>query len=162
MKLIHRLTLSATLAASCAFAEESRLQVTLASPTDKAASTNAPAIAPASATTSSAPLQLDLGLPATTLNRQNELAAQTRLRPPTEAELIKRYGASRYLFKKRSAGSALQLINPLAPAEYGGVGTPAATWSWNPMLAPGQPPLPRAFRDEKTHEAAGWFLNHGF
>lgn len=97
---------------------------------------------------------LDGGLP------QPDPVAQTRLQPPTQGELIERYGAGRYLFRKEAAdGNPLHLLNPFAPAEYGGVGTPAPVWSWNPLVAPGKPALPRAFRDDRTHEAGGSLLN---
>lgn len=115
--------------------------------------------APKAAPTTNAPVttavQATLPSPTMTLNPANQAAVQGRLQPPTEAQLIERYGAGGFILKKRSAGSALQLLNPFADRNYGNTGPVPATWSWNPHYAPGTPPPPRAFRDEKTLEPSG-------
>lgn len=56
-----------------------------------------------------------------------------------------------YVARERKATSLLQLFNPFAPASLG-TGT-AAVFEWRP--GNGTAPLPRAFRDERTHEAEG-------
>ncbi len=114
-----------------------------------ATSTNAPASAPATA------VQTTLPAPTLLLNPANQAAVQGRLKPPTEAQMIEQYGAGGFVLKKRSAGSALQLLNPFAHSSYGNTGPQPATWNWNPLYAPGSPPPPRAFRDDKTLEPSG-------
>ena len=113
-----------------------------------ATGTNAPAPVPAA-------VQASLPAPTLTLNPANQAAVQGRLKPPTEAQLIEKYGAGGYVLKKRSSGSALQLLNPFAHSSYGNSGPQPATWNWNPHYAPGSPPPPRAFRDDKTLEPSG-------
>lgn len=56
-----------------------------------------------------------------------------------------------YVARERKVSSVLQLFNPFAPASLG-TGT-AAVFEWHP--GNGADPLPRAFRDERTHEAQG-------
>jgi hypothetical protein len=102
-----------------------------------------------------AAVQATLPSPTETLNPANQAAVQGRLQPPTEAQLVERYGAGGFILKKRSAGSALQLLNPFADRSYGNTGPLPATWNWNPHHAPGTPPPPRAFRDDKTLEPSG-------
>ena len=94
--------------------------------------------------------------------RENEAGAQERLAPTTPDKLIQRHGYIGSLFSRPERINPLQLINPMAPREYGGTGTPAVGGSWNPMLAPGQAPLPRAFRDDRTHEASAVVVGHSF
>ena len=77
-------------------------------------------------------------------------------------KLIQRHGFIGSLFLRPDQINPLQLINPMAPKEYGGTGIPAKHGSWNPMLSPGQAPLPRAFRDDRTHEATGVVVGHSF
>lgn len=60
-------------------------------------------------------------------------------------------GVLPYVARERKAASVLQLFNPFAPASLG-TGT-AAVFEWRP--GNGAAPLPRAFRDERTHEAEG-------
>jgi hypothetical protein len=112
---------------------------------------------PAGSTNAPPPTSAQATLPGPTpgLNPANQAAVQGRLQPPTEAQLIEKYGAGGYVMKKRSAGSALQLLNPFAHSSYGNNGPQPATWNWNPHYAPGNPPPPRAFRDEKTLEPSG-------
>lgn len=112
---------------------------------------------PASSTNAPPPTSAQATLPGPTsgLNPANQAAVQGRLQPPTETQLIEKYGAGGYVLKKRSAGSALQLLNPFARSSYGNSGSPAPTWNWNPHYAPGTPPPPRAFRDDKTLEPSG-------
>lgn len=115
--------------------------------------------APKAAPTTNAPVaiavQATLPPPTMTLSPANQTAVQRRLQPPTEAQLIERYGTGGFMLKRRSAGSALQLLNPFADRSYGNTGPVPATWSWNPNYAPGTPPPPRAFRDEKALEPSG-------
>jgi hypothetical protein len=93
---------------------------------------------------------------------ENEARAQERLAASTPDQLIERHGFFGSLFARPQRMNPLQLINPAAPREYGGVGASTTGWSWNPMLAPGQGPLPRAFRDDRTHEASAVVLGHSF
>lgn len=116
---------------------------------------DAPKSTPATNATPAAAVQATLPAPTMTLNPANQSAVQGRLQPPTEAQLIERYGAGGFILKKRSAGSALQLVNPFADRSYGNTGPQPATWNWNPHYAPGTPPPPRAFRDDKTFEPSG-------
>ena len=62
-----------------------------------------------------------------------------------------RGGAIPFLLQERKAVSLVQLFNPFAPASLG-TGDPAI-FEWRPGQGAG--PLPRAFRDERTHEAEG-------
>ncbi len=60
-------------------------------------------------------------------------------------------GALPFVIRERKAVSVLQLFNPFAPASLGtGSGN---VFEWHP--GEGVNPLPRAFRDERTHEAEG-------
>lgn len=95
------------------------------------------------------------------VNKQAEENAQGRLQPTTPEKLIEKHGPVGAIFAKPARVNPLQLINPLAPAEYGGLSQPAAVWSWDPMLAPGQGPRPRAFQDDRTHEASGVLISVG-
>lgn len=95
------------------------------------------------------------------VNKQSEENAQGRLIPTTPEKLIEKHGPIGALFVKPARVNPLQLINPLAPAEYGGNSQPAAVWSSDPMLAPGQPPRPRSFQDDRTHEATGVVISFG-
>ncbi len=98
--------------------------------------------------------------PVLKLHRQSQTNVQERLRPSTPDKLIERHGSVGAVFARPEKVKALQLINPFAPREYGGVGGSPAAWSWNPSLGPGQAPLPRGFRDDRYHEASavlfGW------
>ena len=119
---------------------------------------------PVAATTTNAPVteQAVIMAPAKPrASKRVEEDAQGRLQPTTPEKLIEKHGAVGSIFAKPAKVNPLQLINPLAPREYGGVGQPSAAWSWNPMLAPGQGPLPRSFQDDRTHEAAGVLFSAG-
>ena len=98
--------------------------------------------------------------PVVKLHRQSQTTVQERLQPSTPDKLIERHGSVGAVFARPERVKALQLINPFAPREYGGVGEAPAAWSWNPSLGPGQAPLPRGFRDDRYHEASavlfGW------
>jgi lysylphosphatidylglycerol synthetase-like protein (DUF2156 family) len=98
--------------------------------------------------------------PAVKLHRQSQTNVQERLQPSTPDKLIERHGSVGAVFARPEKVKALQLINPFAPREYGGVGESPAAWSWNPSLGPGQAPLPRGFQDDRYHEASavlfGW------
>jgi hypothetical protein len=96
------------------------------------------------------------------LSREKEAIAQERLKPTTPEKLIEKHGFIGSIFAKPSRVNPLQLINPKAPKEYGGVGEPAGAWSWNSMLAPGQAPLPRGFEDPVRHEASAVLIGVGF
>lgn len=96
------------------------------------------------------------------LSREKEAIAQERLKPTTPEKLIERHGFIGSIFAKPSRVNPLQLVNPKAPKEYGGVGEPAGAWSWNPMVAPGQAPLPRGFEDPVRHEATAVLIGGGF
>ncbi len=125
-----------------------------------AASTPTPTSAPVVATeTSVMSTQAAIGR---RLSREKEAMAQERLKPTTPEKLIERHGFIGSLFAKPSRVNPLQLVNPKAPKEYGGVGEPAGAWSWNPMLAPGQAPLPRGFEDPVRHEATAVLIGGGF
>lgn len=117
--------------------------------------TNPPAPLPAA-------VQATLPSPALTLNPANQAAVQGRLKPPTEAQLIEKYGAGGYVLKRRSAGSAWQLLNPFAHSGYGNTGPQPAVWSRDPHYAPGSAPAPRAFRDDKTLEPSRVVLGGRF
>ena len=98
--------------------------------------------------------------PVLKLHRQSQTNVQERLQPSTPDTLIERHGSVGAVFARPEKVKALQLINPFASREYGGVGGSPAAWSWNPSLGPGQAPLPRGFRDDRHHEASavlfGW------
>lgn len=96
------------------------------------------------------------------LSREKEAIAQERLKPTTPEKLIEKRGFIGSIFAKPSRVNPLQLVNPKALKEYGGVGEPAGEWSWNPMLAPGQAPLPRGFEDPVRHEASAVLIGVGF
>lgn len=99
-------------------------------------------------------------IPMVKLHRQSQTNVQERLQASTPDMLIERHGSVGAVFARPEKVKALQLINPFAPREYGGVGEAPAAWSWNPSLGPGQAPLPRGFRDDRHHEASavlfGW------
>ncbi|HTH49845.1 MAG TPA: hypothetical protein VMB21_20195 [Candidatus Limnocylindria bacterium] len=99
--------------------------------------------------------------PKATVNKQAEENAQSRLQPVTPGKVIAKHGALGALFVKSSKVKPLQLINPLAPAEYGGNGQPPAVWNSNPKLAPGQAPLPRGFEDDRTQEHTAVLFSWG-
>ena len=94
------------------------------------------------------------------LTRDKVEALQERIRPSVQ-NIEARGGAARFLWSQRhQPSSMLQLINPFAPTEYG-----VSSVSPNQIpasVAPGQPPLPRGFRDDRTHEANGIFLRAGW
>ena len=98
--------------------------------------------------------------PVVKLHRQSQTNVQERLRPSTPDKLIERHGSVGAVFARPEKVKPLQLVNPFAPREYGGVGGSPAAWSWNPSLGPGQAPLPRGFQDDRYHEASavlfGW------
>ncbi len=98
--------------------------------------------------------------PVLKLHRQSQTNVQERLQASTPDTLIERHGSVGAVFARPEKVKALQLINPFASREYGGVGGSPASWSWNPSLGPGQAPLPRGFRDDRHHEASavlfGW------
>lgn len=96
------------------------------------------------------------------LSREKEAMAQERLKPTSPEKLIERHGFLGAIFAKPNRVNPLQLVNPKAPKEYGGVGEPAGAWSWNSMLAPGQAPLPRGFQDPVRHEATAVLIGGGF
>lgn len=90
--------------------------------------------------------------------RVNEL--QERIRPSAQT-IEARGGALRFGWSQRhSPSSILQLINPLAPTEYGS--TSVSYHQVPPTVATGQPPLPRAFQDDVRHEANGLFFRAGW
>ena len=93
------------------------------------------------------------------VNRQNEEIAQGRLQPTTPEQMITKHGPVGAIFTRPQRVNPLQLLNPFAAAEYGGVGSAESTWSWNPMQSPGQGPMPRAFQNDRTHEASGVIIN---
>ena len=99
-------------------------------------------------------------IPVVKLHRQSQTNVQERLQPSTPDTLIERHGAVGAVLARPEKVKALQLINPFASREYGGVGGSPASWSWNPSLGPGQAPLPRGFRDDRHLEASavlfGW------
>ena len=108
-----------------------------------------------------APVQTTaVAIPVFKLHRQSQTNVQERLQPSTPDRLIERHGAVGAVFARPEKVKPLQLINPFASREYGGVGGSPAAWSWNPSLGPGQAPLPRGFRDDRYHEASavlfGW------
>ncbi len=119
-------------------------------------------------TAGSAPVATESSIAATQaalqrrLGREKEAMAQERLKPTTPEKLIERHGFIGSLFAKPTRVNPLQLINPKAPKEYGGVGEPAGAWSWNSMLAPGQAPLPRGFEDPVRHEATAVLVGGSF
>jgi hypothetical protein len=125
-------------------------------PRAPAPATNAPASAPPTGVPTA------LAAPSLLLNPANQAAVQGRLQPSTEAQMIEKYGVGGYVLKKRSVGSTLQLLNPFAPSSYGHTGPPPTTWNGNPLYAPGSPPPPRAFRDDKTLEPSGVVLGGQF
>jgi len=98
--------------------------------------------------------------PVLKLHRQSQTNVQERLQASTPDKLIERHGSVGAVFARPEKVKALQLINPFASREYGGVGGSPAAGSWNPSLGPGQAPLPRGFRDDRHHEASavlfGW------
>lgn len=104
-----------------------------------------------------APASITVTTPPTTkrVNRQNEEIAQGRLQPTTPEQMITKHGPVGSIFARPQRVNPLQLLNPFAAAEYGGVGSSESMWSWNPMQSPGQGPMPRAFQNDRTHEAGG-------
>lgn len=96
------------------------------------------------------------------VGKASEAIAQERLTPSTPDKLIERHGFVGALFSRPKRVNPLQLINPAAPKEFGGIGTPGDKWSWNPMLGPGQAPLPRTFQDPNTHEASAVVFGGSF
>ena len=89
------------------------------------------------------------------LSKESATNAQERLRP-VEKSIEERGGAARFLISNRTRPSRmLQLINPFAPSEY----SAARVSYWQvPATAPeGSGALPRAFRDERTHEPGAVF-----
>lgn len=123
------------------------------------AATKAPSSAPVATETTVAATQAALQR---RLSREKEAMAQERLKPTTPEKLIERHGFIGSLFAKPSRVNPLQLVNPRAPKEYGGVGEPTGAWSWNSMLAPGQAPLPRGFEDPVRHEAIAVVVGGSF
>lgn len=125
-----------------------------------------PSLAPAS--TNSTPPELPVvGVPLAArspvnqyLTREKVDALQERIRPSVQ-NIEARGGAVRFLWSQRhQPSSMLQLINPFAPTEYG-----VSSVSPNQIpasVAPGQPPLPRGLRDDRTHEANGTFFRSGW
>ena len=109
------------------------------------------------------PVAMTITTPPTTVrvSRPAQAIVQERLQPSTPDKLIAKHGPVGAIFARPQRVNPLQLINPLAPTEYGDVGATAAAWSWNPMLSPGQGPLPRAFQDDRTHEASGVIFSVG-
>ena len=99
--------------------------------------------------------------PMVKLNRQVQTNVQERLLPTSPDKLIERHGAVGAVFARPDKVSPLQLLNPLAPKEYGGVGEAPAKWSWDPLVAPGQGPRPRGFQDDRYHEATGVLFGWG-
>ena len=101
-----------------------------------------------------------VAIPVLKLHRQSQTNVQERLQPSTPDTLIERHGSVGAVFARPEKVKALQLINPFASREYGGVGGSPTAGSWNPSLGPGQAPLPRGFRDDRHHEASavlfGW------
>lgn len=125
-----------------------------------------PSLAPAS--TNSAPPELPVvGVPLAArspvnqyLTREKVEALQERIRPSVQ-NIEARGGAVRFLWSQRhQPSSMLQLINPLAPAEYGV--SSVGPYQIPATVAPGQPPLPRGLRDDRTHEANGIFFRSGW
>ena len=113
--------------------------------------------------TTNAPAAMTITTPpgAARVSRPAQAIVQERLQPSTPDKLIAKHGPVGAIFARPQRVNPLQLINPLAPTEYGGVGAAAAAWSWNPMLSPGQGPLPRAFQNDRTHEASGVIFSVG-
>ncbi len=143
--LVSTVLLTSLLGAVTALADEKKPVAT------SGTATNAPVAAQSMMTTPPKPK----------LNKQSEENAQGRLVPTTPEKLIEKHGPIGAVFAKPVRVNPLQLINPLAPAEYGGNSQPAAVWSWDPMLAPGQAPRPRSFQDDRTHEATGVVISVG-
>lgn len=135
------------LSAARGLAEETRATATTTPASD-------PAAAPVTVQTAAA------ATPVVKLHRQSQTNVQERLQPSTPDKLIERHGAVGAVFARPDKVKPLQLINPFAPREYGGVGEAPSAWPWNPSLAPGQAPLPRGFQDDRYHEAKavlfGW------
>ncbi len=135
------------LSAARGLAEETRA-------TTAAAPTPVPVATPVAVQTAAA------ANPVVKLHRQSQTNVQERLQPSTPDKLIERHGSVGAVFARPEKVKALQLINPFAPREYGGIGEAPAAWSWNPSLGPGQAPLPRGFQDDRFHEASavlfGW------
>jgi hypothetical protein len=96
------------------------------------------------------------------VGKASEAIVQERLTPSTPDKLIERHGFVGALFSRPKRVNPLQLINPTAPKEFGGTGTPGDKWSWNPMLGPGQAPLPRTFQDPNSHEASAVVFGGSF
>ena len=94
------------------------------------------------------------------LTRERVESLQERIRPSVQ-NIEARGGAARFMWNQRhEPSSILQLINPLAPTEYG---VSSVTYYQVPAsVAPGHPPLPRGFRDDRTHEANGIFFRAGW
>ena len=116
-------------------------------------------------TTTNAPVAIQSAMAAPTvvkLNRQTQTNAQERLRPTSPDMLIERHGAVGAIFARPDKVNPLQLLNPLAPKEYGNVGEAPAKWSWDALVGPGQAPRPRGFQDDRFHEASAVLFNHGF
>ncbi len=94
------------------------------------------------------------------LTREKVEALQERIRPSVQ-DIEARGGAVRFLWSQRhQPSSMLQLINPLAPTEYGV--SSVSPYQIPASVAPGQPPLPRGLRDDRTHEANGIFFRAGW
>ena len=94
------------------------------------------------------------------LTRERVESLQERIRPSVQ-NIEARGGAARFMWNQRhESSSILQLINPLAPTEYG---VSSVTYYQVPAsVATGHPPLPRGFRDDRTHEANGLFFRAGW
>ena len=80
--------------------------------------------------------------------REQRSAGITNLVPRTVSA---HGGALAYIAHEKKPSGVLQLINPFAPASLG-TGS-ASMFEWRP--GEGAAPLPRAFRDERTHEPVG-------
>lgn len=101
-------------------------------------------------------------VPGPKVNRPTQALVQARLQPSTPEHLIEKHGAVGSLFLRPRKVNPLQLLNPLAPAEYGGTGGSPAGWSWDPLVAPGQGARPSGFQDDRFHEASGVLFNRSF
>ena len=94
------------------------------------------------------------------LTRERAKSLQERLHPSVQ-NIEARGGAARFIWNQRhEPSSILQLINPLAPTEYGV--TSVSYYQVPASVAAGQPPLPRGFRNDRTHEANGLFFRAGW
>ena len=90
----------------------------------------------------------------TVASTERQTGPEPAIKVPAIRSLDERGGALRYLVKEPKPVNLLQLINPFAPMSLGEGGRLVNVWS--PL--DGAAPVPRAFRDERTHEPMGVLL----